>query len=181
MKTKFLDKTFTYDGSQLRSLFNYLDHGLLGDSIVGWIGPCKIPKENIVDVEDLRADQKICGGQMVHFIAEIFDQNLFSGVLLQRLMASIVKDELSDFKLIRKGDDLFFAGRKLSISVATQSPGSTLVHFAINVTNEGTPVDTSCLKELNQDPIMFSKSILEKVAMELINVKEATCKVKWVC
>ncbi|MEK6556365.1 MAG: DUF366 family protein, partial [Bdellovibrionota bacterium] len=42
MKQKWIEKEFKYDGTQLASLFNYLNYGIVGDSIVSWIGPCDI-------------------------------------------------------------------------------------------------------------------------------------------
>ncbi|HMN69679.1 MAG TPA: DUF366 family protein, partial [Bdellovibrionales bacterium] len=53
LKTKFIDTAEIYDGSQLVSLRSYLKHGLLGDSIVAWVGPCKVSLDHMVDGEDL--------------------------------------------------------------------------------------------------------------------------------
>src|SRR5438105_4593024 len=128
MKTKFSMSEVAYDGSQLRSLYNYLDHGMLGDSALAWIAPCKVSNEHMVDGEDLRAHQRIEGARMVHFIVELFDCNLFAAVGIQRLFSSIAHDWLRTYarsplmhQLRRDGDDLYVDDRKLSISIATVS------------------------------------------------------------
>ncbi len=171
-----------YDGHQLRSLYAYLHHNLLGDSIIGWIGPCDIPFENMVDGEDLIAQSRICGASMVHLIIEKFDSTLAFGVATQRLLASMCKDLLeelaSDHALIRKGDDLFEGNRKLSISIASQSPTSTMIHFALNVLNTGTPVPTLALEDLNIEPVGFAKELMRRFCHEIDEILCATYKVK---
>lgn len=184
MKTKILKTKETYDGTQLRSQFAYLQHRLLGDSAVAWVGPCNVSFEHMVDGEDLLDQSEIRGSKMVHFIFEIFDQSLFSGVLLQRLFASIVRDviyELSrtpNLKLNREGDDLYWRGKKLSISIATNSPISTMVHFAVNVDTKDVPVEACGLKDLKVDEQTFMKKALEKISNEYNSCREATWKVK---
>lgn len=186
MKFAFSQSTETYDGKQLRSLFNYLRHGLLGDSIVAWIGPCNVGVDHMVDGEDLRANAKIEGARMVHFVIELFNCDLLAAVALQRLLTSIVADELGrltknpELKLRRDGDDLYLEDRKLSISIATVSPVSALIHFAVNVTNEGTPVPTLSLQDLHVEPRTFVESVLPTFTKEVESIRIATQKVLWV-
>lgn len=209
MLTKFIDKEFAYDGTQLRSLFAYLDHGLLGDSIVAWVGPCNIDFTHMVDGEDLLAKAEIRGSRMVHFIVEKFQATLPEMVALQRLLAAIVKDvvvakissQSTDagagpaaagavasgvprFPVRRDGDDVYVtlpSGEgKLSISIATVSPSSGLVHFAVNVSNEGTPVKTASLEDLRFAAREFADLVLAAFAHECASIKDATMKVKWV-
>jgi hypothetical protein len=189
--TKFIEKEFPYNGTQLRSLFAYLDHGLLGDSIVSWIGPCDISFDHMVDGEDILTKSEIRGGRMVHFIVEKFQATLPEMVALQRLLASIVKDVIvakengvPRFPIRRDGDDIYlvlFDGEgKLSISIATVSPASGLVHFAVNVTNDGTPVKTAALEDLRFAAREFAELVLSEFARECASIREATMKVKWV-
>lgn len=186
MKTKLIEKEFNYDGSQLHSLFSYLEHGLQGDSIVAWIGPCSIPFEHMVDGEDVVAKNAIRGGRMLHFISEIFHENLFGAVALQRLFASICLDLLRELvpsqvaRMRRDGDDLFIGDGKLSISIATVSPVSALLHFALNITNENTPVKTAALGDLGVDPKAFALEAMKRFEREVLGVQEATVKVRWV-
>src|SRR5271170_214163 len=122
MKAKFLDSQSKYDGSQLVSLHNYLKHGLMGDSIVSWVGACDVSFDHMVDGEDLLLAARIAGDRMLHFIVEKFDVSLFAAVGLQRLLACLVKDQIrvlaSEKKLggelLRSGDDIYGNDRKLS-------------------------------------------------------------------
>src|SRR5690242_14456001 len=94
MKTLWIDNSLNYDGSQLRSLFAYLEFGVLGDSMIAWRGPCDVALEHMVDGEDKRVDAAIAGSDMVHFIIEKFDCQLLGAVALQRLLATVVRDVL---------------------------------------------------------------------------------------
>ena len=172
-----------YDGAQLVSLNSYLKHGLLGDSIVAWVGACDVSFEHMVDGEDLLEQARIAGDKMLHFIVEKFDISLYAAVALQRLLASIVKDQLltmSKEKLFREGDDIYLDDRKLSISIATQSPVSSLIHFAVNVTNKGTPVKTLSLEDLGVEAKPFAIEIMNRFCKETEGIHQATMKVKWV-
>lgn len=184
MQVKYLKQTEGYDGTQLRSLYAYLGHKILGDSCVAWRGACKISFEHMVDGEDLLDKSAIRGSDMVHFIAEIFDAQLLSGVLLQRLMATIVRDVLlemspiKDLKISRSGDDLYWNKKKLTISIATKSPVSTMIHFAINVSSKGTPVPTAGLEDFKVKPEAFGKKVLEILQREYESSVIATKKVR---
>ncbi len=186
MQTRFIEKKFPYDGTQLHSLFAYLNHGVLGPSMVSWQGACSISFEHMVDGEDLLEKAVIQGDEMLHFIVEVFDRDLFSGVLLQRMFASIAKDylqvqagsALSGKSLHRSGDDIYLDDRKLSISIATRSPVSVMVHFAMNVTNKGTPVKTLSLEDLKLDPRKVSEDLMALFKKEFDDVLIATQKVR---
>ncbi len=190
MKTLFVEKTFTYDGTQLRSLFNYLENGVLGDSIVSWCGPCEISFDHMVDGEDLLAQSPIRGSSMLHFIVERFVPDLFSAVALQRLLTSLGADLLRELlqtaksplaNLIRRdGDDIYVDDRKFSISIATVCPVSSLIHFAVNIRNEGTPVPTVALTDFAIDAKSYALELMARFAYEKKTIDEATCKVRWV-
>ena len=185
MKYKLIEQSFAYDGTQLKSLFAYMNYGLLGDSIVSWTGPCNISFDHMVDGEDLLANAEIRGSDMLHFIVEKFGCDLYTGVCLQRLLSAIAHETLLETSkkaqgLTRSGDDLFLGDQKLSISIATSSPVSSLIHFALNISNEGTPVKTLSLKDLEVDPQNFSKEIGKRFCKELEEIDQARCKVKWV-
>jgi hypothetical protein len=211
VKSLFIDREFAYDGSQLRSLFAYLGHGVQGTSIVSWIGPCDISNEHMIDGEDLLAGETIAGSRMVHFIIERFETQLFGAVALQRLMAAIVLDlcrervgarapssahssagvtsaggsaaptaaspRAGEFR--RDGDDIFWGDGKLSISIATVTPVSALIHFAVNVSNKGTPVKTAALEDLGFDAKEFAQEVMKRVAREVESIETATVKVRW--
>lgn len=186
MKYQWIESSFAYDGSQLKSLYAYLNHKVQGDSIVSWIGPCQVDFDHMVDGEDLLARSEIRGSRMLHFIVEKFETSLFTGVVLQRLLSAKALEILKMAApqkaegLLREGDDLWLDDRKLSISIATVSPVSCLIHFALNIENEGTPVKTLSLKDLEVEPKTFAQKLGESFAQEVEAMRQATCKVKWV-
>lgn len=171
-----------YDGSQLRPLFIYEHFGLKGASMLSWVAPTDVTLSHMVDYEDKIEESKICGDKMLHFMIEFFPSNLNAGVFAQRLLASIIKDLIaskkSNVKLKRKGDDIYVGSGKLSISIASVSAVSTLIHFAVNVTNKGTPVKTASLEDLKIKPDAFAKEVLKLFATEFEDIVWATQKVK---
>lgn len=185
MQIQWIQDNIHYDGSQLKPLFAYMNYGILGDSIVSWTGSCEVQLDHMVDGEDAIQNAQICGDEMLHFIVEVFDRELATGVLLQRIFASIVKDLLHEVSprlgedvLARDGDDIYFGDRKLSISVASKSAISTMVHFAINIVNAGTPVKTCSLEDLQVEPKSFAEQVMEAVTQEWLSVLRATRKVR---
>lgn len=183
MKTIWLENKLDYDGSQLAPLFAYRTTGILGPSCVVFRGACNVRVDKMVDLEDLRAQAEIRGNDMVHFILEIFDHDLFGAVSFQRIVADLSRTviyELSSGRvsLRRDGDDLYLDKRKLSISIATASPVSQMVHFAVNVTNEGTPVLTCALEDFDIQPEIFGRTLMAKIMHEFQSVVEATQKVR---
>lgn len=185
MKFKWVEERINYDGTQLRSLYNYLTHQVLGDSIVSFIGSCNVNPAHMVDGEDLLAGDQICSDEMVHFIIEKFDSTLLAAVSLQRLLSSIAIECLCQLnpslqgQLFRRGDDIYFNDGKLSISIASQSPISSMIHFAVNVTNNGTPVKTSSLHDLNVEPEAFALAVMKAFTDEVDSIVTATHKVRW--
>jgi hypothetical protein len=181
MISAFLPKKIKYTGRQLASLWAYKNFGLLGDSIVAFIGPCNIPFNLMADVEDVRGKHKIYSSLMLHFIVEHFDCDLEKAVLRQRMLAGIVKEALEDshrlHRLKRKGDDLYDGDKKLSISIATASPVSTMIHFAVNIETKRTPVKAAGLNDYKVSPKQFAIKVMESYTEEMQSVKQARCKV----
>lgn len=191
LKTRFIEREMPYDGTQLRSLFAYLGEGVMGDSLVAWIGSCDVSFEHMVDGEDLLQGSPIRGARMLHFVMEIFGADLREMTARQRLFSALVGEVLREALLKsskidlansmrREGDDLFIGDAKLSISIATVSPVSGLIHFAMNVTNEGTPVKTASLEDLGLDPQETARELLSAFAIEDQGLREAQMKVRWV-
>lgn len=195
MNYKFIEQEMLYDGSQLSSLYAYLKHGIMGDSIIAWRGGCDISPEKIVDAEDLLAGHKIYSENMLHFIIEIFDLPLFSMASLQRLMGDLVRDiiyQKTSQYLVRKGDDVYLCHEnldfkpvknkdsKLNISIATKSPVSALMHFGINISSKNTPVKTCSLEDFGLEPKAFADELAQRLLQELQGLRQATQKVRWV-
>lgn len=177
------EKIIAYTGRQLSSLWAYRNFGLQGDSIVCFRGPCRVDPAEMVDVEDVLGGSSIYGPDMLHFIAEHFGESLEKGVLRQRLMIAIIKDSLARPDLVRKGDDLYLDDRKLSISIATSSPVSVMVHAALNVISEGTPVKAAGLLDLGfagDEVLDFGRKVCAMYREEMLSVRMACCKVRGV-
>ena len=183
VKTFLAKEEIKYDGSQIESLWAYKIFNMQGDSIVAFKGPCDIPFANMVDLEDVKAKSEIFSHNMLHFIAEHFELDLERAILKQRLLSSIVKDELElriKKQLRRTGDDIFDGDAKLTISIATLTPVSSKIHFAINIDSEGTPVKTRGLQDYDINPDAFGSAVLTKYVEELELVQSAKCKVRGV-
>ena len=177
------DKTTAYTGHQLSSLWAYRNFGLQGDSIVCFRGPCRVDPPEMVDVEDVLGGSEIYGPDMLHFIVEHFGESLEKGVLRQRLLIAIIKDVLGRPGLTRKGDDLYLGDRKLSISIATSSPVSAMIHAALNVVSEGTPVKAAGLFDLGLgegEILDFGREVCGLYSEEMDSVRLACCKVRGV-
>ena len=181
MQTLFSEKAQGYDGSQLSSHFAFKNFGLLGDSCVAFIGPCEVKLDSMVDLEDVRRDDPIFSRQMLHYLWESFAFDLRAAVSFQRLMVAAVGEELRRAgvpEVLRKGDDLYVGGKKLSVSIATASPVSSLIHLGLNVTGEGVPVAAIGLGQLGIDAAAFGKICLEKFREEYQGALAATWKVR---
>lgn len=184
---QFTDKPIKYDGLQLSHHWIYKNFDILGNAIVGFIGPCEVIIEHMVDLMDVKNNAPIYSPKMLHFIGEFFDSHLREAVFIQRLLIITIKEELEDRgvpgRIIRKGDDLFHVGiadvkRKLSVSIATSSIVSQLIHVGINIHTEGTPVPTAGLGELGIEPESFAIAVMERFTREIKQIDQARCKVR---
>lgn len=185
MLTYHCNEIMVYNGKQLSSLWAYKNFALRGDSIVSFRGPCRVEFTEMVDLEDVLAQSPIYGPDMLHFIAEHFDSDLGKMVLRQRLFIAIVKDILGKYSggLARSGDDLYLGDLKLSISIATATPVSVMMHTALNIDSRGTPVPAVGLLELGageKELPGLAGEICGAYASELEGVKMARCKVRGV-
>ncbi|MHB8897075.1 MAG: DUF366 family protein [Candidatus Geothermincolia bacterium] len=191
MKGKYLKgKTIEYDGSQLSPLWAYTSFDVMGDSIVSFRGPCNVSEEFMVDMEDKRKGAEIVSADMLHFIVEYFGVGIDEIVLVQRLLISTVTDLLKDavFEEVdveREFDNIFAyppdeeERGKLSVSVATVSPVSGLIHMGLNISTEGTPVRTAGLVEIGVEDIdKFAVEVARRFIEEMKNVKKDACKVR---
>jgi uncharacterized protein len=172
-----------YTGRELRSHFALDTFGIVGDSAVAFVGPCKVELSEMVDLVDVRAGASIASPLMVHFIVEHFGVALLEMVLRQRLLARLCGDLLREQKvgeLLVRGNDLYVAGRKASVCVATRSPVSSLIHLGVNVRTEGTPVPAWGLAERGLAPETFAGELLSRYAREMDDVRRAAAKVKGV-
>jgi len=183
MNTLFIDKEIKYIGSQLAPHWIYKNFHLQGDSIVAFIGEVDVKLDEMVDIEDVINNEPIYSKKMLNFIIEQFDVPLEQMVYNQRLFVSIIKETIEEYgkTVKRDGDDLFFDNRKLSVSIATKSITSCLIHTALNIIKEGAPIDASDLREIGIEDIKeFGLKILSKYSREVDSIKKATYKVRGV-
>ncbi|MFA5928522.1 MAG: DUF366 family protein [Candidatus Margulisiibacteriota bacterium] len=194
IKAKFINKRIDYTGEQLSSLWIYKNTGFLGDAITSFTGKAEV-SDHMVDMEDVLKKEFIYSENMLHFIIEHFDQDLEKAVLRQRMLICIIKELLASglwrkghgkadksTVLDRQGDDLYYNKRKLSVSIATLSPVSSLIHVGLNISSKNTPVPTIGLNELMPEADLpdFARSVMSLYVMEMRDINTARCKVKGV-
>ena len=119
---------------------------------------------------------------MLHFIVEHFGCGLNEAVLRQRLLIAIMEEDLNRRlklpQVVRKGSDLYDGKYKLTVSIASVSPVSALIHAGINISSRNTPVPTRGLGDYSIEPREFAKTILTSYAAECEGVRRARCKVR---
>jgi len=194
LRGKYLKgKNIEYDGSQLSPLWAYTNFDVQGDSIISFRGPCNVSEEFMVDMEDRRKHAAISSPDMLHFIIEKFSVGINEIVLVERLLATVITELLRDIideeaDVEREYDNIYAAApgqkerAKLNVSVATVSPISGLVHFGLNITGEGTPVEAVGLEELGVGDInKFAVDVARLLIDEVKNVGIDASKVRPVC
>ena len=184
MHTKLIEKEIKYIGSQLAPHWIYKNFKLQGDVIVAFIGECEVALTEMVDIEDVINNEPIYSKSMLSFITEQFNVNLVEGVFRQRLLICIIKEllEARGIFVVRNGDDLMIDGRKLSVSIATKSTTSILIHTGLNILSEGAPVKASGLtSELGISDIKeFALEVMKRYSEELEDINLASTKVRGV-
>ncbi len=185
MHTKFIEKEIKYTGAELCPHWIYRTFKLQGDAIVAFCGECEVKLTEMVDIEDVINNEPIYSKLMLNFIVEHFNIGLVEGVIRQRLLICIIKEELE--KLLtcspvhlftRIGDDLFINNKKLSVSIATKSLTSVLMHIGINIDPEGAPIKAIGLKDLGiSDVNDFAQKVMVKYSQEIDDIILASTKV----
>ncbi len=184
MKTLFINKDIKYIGSQLSPHWIYKNFKIQGNVIVAFCGECDVKLNEMVDIEDVINNEPIYSKYMLSFITEQFNIDLVEGVFRQRLLMCIIKECLENrgFIIKRNGDDLFYNGKKLTVSIATKSLTSVLIHTGINILSEDAPIEVSGLKsELGISDINeLANEIMQKYSDELEDIVLASTKVRGV-
>ena len=184
MKTLFIDKEIKYIGSQLAPHWIYKNFKIQGDAIVAFCGECEVKLTEMVDIEDVINNEPIYSKYMLSFISEQFNIGLVEGVLRQRLLMSTIKEALEKRGIIvrRDGDDLFINDKKLSVSIATKSMTSVLIHTGVNILAEDAPIPVSALKsDLNIEDIKeFAIEVMKNYSEEIDDIVLASTKVRGV-
>ena len=184
MKTQFIEQEIKYEGWQLSPHWIYKNFKIQGDAAVAFIGECEVKLTEMVDIEDVINNEPIYSKSMLSFISEQFNTGLVEGVFRQRLLICIIKEALEKrgFVIKRNGDDLFYDGKKLTVSIATKSVNSILIHTGINIDSAGAPVEAGGLSsELGiYDIKEFADEILNNYSEEISDIILASTKVRGV-
>lgn len=182
IKQHFIREKILYTGEQLCSHWILKQTGVLGDAIVSFKGGADVSVASLVDLVDVKENAPIWSSLMLHFIVEHFGISLENAVLRQRLLVTIIADELKKYpkakKVIRRGDDLYDGKKKLSVSIAAKSPVSCCIHTALNIDSVGTPVSTIGLADYNIDAKRFALNIMKNYGHENSQMSVACSKVR---
>lgn len=186
METLFIDNEIKYTGTQLSPHWIYKNYKIMGNAIVSFIGECDVNLNHMVDIEDVINNEPIYSKKMLSFIEENFNCSLEETVYKQRLLVTITKELIEkispSIKIIRSGDDLYINNKKLSVSIATKSITSTLIHFGLNIDANDAPIAAADL--INDAKITnvkdFALEILKAYKNETQDISLAACKVRGV-
>lgn len=186
MQTLFIDKKIKYTGEQLAPHYIYKNYNLKGNAIIAFIGECEVNLNHMVDIEDVINNEPIYSKKMLNIIEENFNSSLVEMVYKQRLLVTITKELIEKkndkIKIERNGDDLYIDNKKLSVSIATKSITSTLIHFGLNIDASGAPVNAAeLIKDAGiKDIKEFAIELINKYKEETENINLAACKVRGV-
>ena len=178
----------TYTGRELEPLWAFKRYNIQRDSIVAFRGKIEVPLENMKDLKDVKEEGSkgnilISSSDAINFIIEHFDNpDLKMTYLRQRLLVLITKEvleEISGREILRRGDDLYYNGGKLSVSIASRGISSGKIHLGINISKEGTPsyIKTSSLEDLGidvgEDTVMdIMESVGRRYGEEIDKIEE---------
>lgn len=180
LTTYLSDLPLNYDGTQLSPHWIYKKYDILGHAIVAFVGEANVTIDHMVDLEDVKNQAPIYSPKMLNFVGEFFIENFGEGILIQHLFVAnvyqaLLEKGLKNFR--RRGNDIYYQDRKLSVCIATKSSVSVLLHMGLNVNTENTPVPTSGLAELGIEPFGFARHILRRAHEDIEGWKKARFKV----
>ena len=186
MEILFIDKEIKYTGEQLAPHWIYKNFNIMGNAIVAFIGECEVNLNHMVDIEDVINDEPIYSKKMLSIIEENFNTSLVEMVYKQRLLVTITKELIEknypNVSIVRNGDDLYINSKKLSVSIATKSITSTLIHFGLNIDSTGAPVNAADLStDVGIEDIKgFAEELLSEYKKETEDIVLAASKVRGV-
>lgn len=181
VKTLYINKRMNYSGKELEPHWIYRNFDILGDAVIAFCGETNVPQSFMLDQTDILDKAYIYSPLMLNFIIEHFDNDLNLALYRQRLFLIGMKDELEQLgiTIVRRVEALYANNRKLTVSVASSSNVSTLVHTGINIETAGTPVKTAGLKELGVNDIQsFAENVMLRYQVELEQIHDARCRVR---
>lgn len=184
MNELFCEETIKYTGKELTPHWIMSNFRLVGDSIISFIGEVEVPIDNMVDIEDRINNEPIYAKNMLNFIIEHFDFSIKEIAMAQIILIQSIREVFLDeynINLKREGDDLFWDNRKLSVSIATKSIVSGLIHTALNIDCTGAPVKASDINELGIEDIKtLAQKIMIRYSDNIEKINYAITKVRGV-
>jgi hypothetical protein len=185
--TFFLEEKIPYTGNELAPHWIAGRTGEFQSSIMAFRGPCHVATTEMVDLEDRFASAHIEAKEMLHFLGEWFEGDLHLAIARQRLFiagfADLVRERMNPEagEIVRDGNDLYLKKgderAKLSVSIVTATPVSTLFHFGVNIDFEGAPVTAAGLGQLDIAANEIGQAALSLWAKEWASMAKARCKV----
>jgi len=179
-----------YSGPELRPHFLLQKFGIKGTGMAAFMGPCRVETASLVDWEDRLESDRIEAKKMLHFLGEFFQVDLraavtFQHLLIANLMDILVQNESLPGTWTREGNDLYWSSsdssverKKLSVSIVTASPVSTLLHLGINLDPFGAPVSAVGLEELGINAQRVGQELLERAKTEWERIAWSCVKVR---
>ena len=186
MQTLFIDKEIKYTGEQLAPHWIYKNFNIMGNAAVAFTGECEVNLCHMVDIEDVINNEPIYSKKMLSIIEENFNCSLVEMVYKQRLLVTIAKELIEknypSVNIRRNGDDLYVNDKKLSVSIATKSITSTLIHFGLNIDATDAPVNAAdLLKDTGIKNVkQFALDLLSAYKDETMDINLAASKVRGV-
>lgn len=181
VKTLYINKRMDYSGKELEPHWIYRNFDILGDAVIAFCGEANVSQSFMLDQTDILDKAYIYSPLMLNFIIEHFDNDLNLALYRQRMFLIGIKDELEQLgiPIVRRVEALYADNRKLTVSVASSSNVSTLVHTGINIETAGTPVKTAGLAELGVNDIQsFAENVMLRYRVELEQIHDARCRVR---
>ncbi len=183
----------TYDGSQIASRFTAERYGVFGETILIFRGGMKLSPKEMIDIKDIVRESHlneilISSDDSLHLIIEEFDiqpPNMELEYYRLQILVQNVIEVLRSHKIeiSRKGTDMYIAGKKLNVAIATTSISSSKIHLGINITSSGIPthVNATSLLELGikqEDIENIALDIAERYVNEISKIKEDVSKTR---
>jgi hypothetical protein len=180
MEYAMISGEIPYSGKELRSGWVRTMTGLGGDAAAGFIGPCRVENEDLVDKDDARAGEHIESELMAHIIIEHPGCTIETAVLRQRFLIALLCEILWErgCRVRRDGDDVYQGERKLTVSIAAPSAASCLIHLGVNIRPRGAPVPAVGLEELRVPAAPLVSNLLDRYKTELKSCRRAEKKVR---
>ncbi len=183
MAFKLLTEKRALSGDEMLPHWALRNFGLLGDSIVSFIGQFSVPPERWIDIDSIMHNQDFPAGDMLHFVIEHFQSSLGETVLRQYVLVSILEEKLlhrvryNDNQLTRLGDDLFDGENRLSLTAAGSTLVSTKIHLGVFI-DSAPGYGFHGLREYNVDPSELAEVVIMQYRTEMRRISEKAWKMR---